>query len=184
MMTPVEIYALLPPDAQKACVKVASAILPKAGGLLVGKLGPKDAIAVIYQKWRDSFQSPERGEEKLNAAFEEFFSREGVTDELAKLRQDRYADIDFDVLQEELRASFEFADCPQPGNLYQEIDSWVGELRAMLRDEGIGVQRPDFRSPEALVENDSLARQKYLAWVLREHRNIQFSGMAVVDERA
>ena len=34
------------------------------------------------------------------------------------------------------------------------------------------------------AEDDSEARKKYLAWVANQHRNIRFSGMAVVDERA
>jgi hypothetical protein len=184
-MTPVEIYASLPPAAQTVCGKVASALFSKAVGLVAGKIKPEDAIATVYSYFEKSFQDPDRPEDKLNTAFVEFFCRKRVVKELAKLRRDRYKDIDFKVLEEELRGSFEFAGCPLPDtNLSQEIDSWVGELRELLKDEGIGVPRPDPRPSEAPVENDTRARQKYLAWVLREHRNIQFSGMALVDEQA
>jgi len=34
------------------------------------------------------------------------------------------------------------------------------------------------------TENDTTARERYLAWVAAQHRYIRFSGMAVVDERA
>jgi formylglycine-generating enzyme required for sulfatase activity len=184
-MTPIEIYALLPPAAQKACGKVASALFSKGVGFVVGKIKAEDAIATVYREFEKSFQDLDQPDDKLNSVFAEFFCRKRVGKELAKLRRDGYKDVDFKVLGEDLRGSFEFAGCPPPdGNLSQEIDSWVGELRELLKDEGVGAPRPDPRPSEAPVENDTLARQKYLTWVSREHRNIQFSGMAVVDEQS
>src|SRR4051794_27800376 len=77
--------------------KIASTVLPKLIGPAVDKLTRKRwdaAWAGVYGRWESSFQSPNAGEEKLNAAFEEFFCRKPVIDELAKVSRDQYRDVD------------------------------------------------------------------------------------------
>jgi hypothetical protein len=171
--------------------KVAAGLLVKVVGAAWAKVFGKDALAGIYRKWQGSFQSPEVGERKLNQAFEEFFGRKPVTDELAKVGRDQYAQVKFEVLIEQLRESFEMAGCPAPkGDLHGEIDSWVRDLKAMVEENAeyrhryqIGVQDKLSRS-EAVIENDSVARKKYIESVVRQHRYIRFSGMAEVGAMA
>ncbi len=194
MTTPVEIYALLPAPAKAACGKVASVLFSKAVGLVAGKIKAEDAIATIYGKWRDSFQDRDGDEEKLNTAFQEFFCRKNVTDEFAKVGRDQYAKVDFNVLEGELRKCLDYAGPPARDHdrLRKGLEAWVSDLRAMLEDNAqyrkdysIGLQEAvrDKRSSEALIKNDTLARQKYLDWLEQRYRYIRFSGMAVVDKR-
>jgi len=140
----------------------------------------KDELAGIYRRWQESFQSPEAGEREIDRAFEEFFCREPVTDELAKVLRDRYAKVDFEVLIEQLRESFEWAGCPEPeGDVYAEIDGWIRDLQGMIEEKkpSMGL-RPGSEAP---IENVTLARKKYLESVVRQHRYLRFSGLAEVS---
>src|ERR1039457_2665577 len=166
--------------------EVAAGLLVKVVVAGLSKAFHKNDLARIMRNWRDSFQSRDAGEEKLNQAFEEFFSDKLVTDELAKVGRDQYAQVNFDVLVQQLRAQ-----CPAlQGNLHAEIESWVLDLKAMFEENAdyrqkyqIGVQDKLSHS-EAAIENDSVARKKYIESVVRQHRYIQFSGMAEVGAMA
>jgi len=94
--------------------KVVAGLLVKVLGAAWDKAFHKDELAGIYRRWQESFQSPEAGEREIDRAFEEFFGRKPVTDELAKVLRDRYAKVDFEVLIEQLRESFRWAGCPEP----------------------------------------------------------------------
>ena len=174
--------------------KIAAALLPKLIGAFANQMSKKEWDAAwqrVYDRWRDSFQVPEAGEEKLNAAFEDFFSRKPVLDELQKVGRDQYQHIDLDILSDQLQESFSWAGLPPPnGNIPAEIERWFRDLKEMLeadpafrREHQIPVQsaiRAATRS-EAPAGPHSLARKKYVESVIRQHRYIRFSGMADVS---
>jgi len=174
--------------------KVAEILADKVVGAAISQITRKrwdDAWQGVYDRWRVSFQSPEGGEEKLNAAFGEFFSRKPVVEELEKVGRDQYEHIDLDSLSDQLQESLAWAGLPKrDGNVRSEIDRWFRDLKKMLeadpafrREHQSGVQAAirGATRPEAPAGPDSLARQKYLASVVRQHRLIRFSGMADVS---
>src|ERR1039457_23683 len=112
--------------------EVAAGLLVKVVVAGLSKAFHKNDLARIMRNWRDSFQSPDAGEEELNQAFEEFFSDKLVTDELAKVGRDQYAQVNFDVLVEQLRKSF--GSPALQGDLHAEIESWVLDLKAMFEE--------------------------------------------------
>ena len=185
-------YHSLPPLAQQACDKVGTAVFTKVLGGALGALTPKApaAFAGIYRQWLDGVES-EADSEKRAAAFEDFFKRPPTLKELEKLLRDQYADVSFPVLEQQLRESCEWAGCPMPSTgLYPQLDLWARDLQALLEDS------PQYREKyqvslrnairelghsEALIRNYSLARERYLASVVHQHRHVRFSGMADVS---
>jgi Sulfatase-modifying factor enzyme 1/NACHT domain len=166
--------------------KVAAGLLVKVVVAGLTKAFHNNDLARIMDNWRDSFQSPDANEQQLNQAFEDFFSDKLVTDELAKVGRDQYARVNLDILVEQLRAR---RPAPQ-GDLHREIESWLLDLKAMFEENPeyrqkyqIGVQ-DKLPRPEAVIENDSVARKKYIESVVRQHRYIRFSGMAEVGGMA
>ena len=187
-------YDALPPAAQLVCAKAATAVFGKLlGGAwnAVARKTPGAAFAGIYRQWRDDLLEAEADDEKLAAAFEEFFSRQPTLQELGKLLQDRYREVDFRLLEEQLRASCGWAGCPVPrGDLHAALYGWVCDLRTLLEDSP--EYRHRFQLPlqnairelsqfEALIGNDSEALKQYLASVVKQHRYVRFAGMAEVS---
>ncbi len=174
--------------------KIATTLLPKVIGAGVNQLTRKRWDAAwhgVYERWTQSFQSPQTGEEQLNAAFEDFFARPPVINEVAKVGRDQYQQIDFEILADQLQQTFTWARLPAPkGNIHADIGRWFQDLKQMLetdpafrREHQIGVQTAirDAARPEAPAGADSMARRKYLDSVIRQHRYIRFSGMADVS---
>ncbi len=186
-------YDSLPPLAKQACAKVGAAVLGKALGgawTAVAQKAPGAVFAGVYRQWREDLEA-EADDGKLAAAFEEFFCRPPTVRELDKLLRDRYADVDFQVLEQQLRESCEWAGCPAPRtSLHEQLDSWVRGLKTLLEDTPEyrrEYQRPlqnairELSQSEAMIRNHSQARERYLASVVRQHRHIRFSGMAEVS---
>ncbi len=161
---------------------IGKALLTKALGATWDKAAHKDKLQKLVNKWKDSFQNEDDGEDKLNAAFEEFFADQKVLDEVEKVGYGRYRDVDFGALAALLEERFTWAGCAErlPKDVYAEVASWFGDLRALLEEKG---PLPEPRQPQPGFENDSLARKAYLESVVRQHCYIRFSGMAVVDKR-
>jgi len=186
-------YDALPPPAKQACAKVGSAVLGKALGAAWNAIAQKTPGAVfagVYRQWQENLEAG-ADDPKLAAAFEEFFCRPDTVRELNKVLHDRYADVDFDALRQQLRESCEWAGCAVPkAGLDEQLDAWVRGLQALLADTP--EYRDKFQLPlqnairelgqaEAVVRNLSRARELYLASVVRQHRHIRFSGMAEVS---
>jgi hypothetical protein len=131
------------------------------------------------------------GDERLAAAFEHFFSQESTIEELGKLLRDQYGQVDFHVLEEQLRESCAWAGCPVPrSDLHVALYGWVRDLRTLLEDSPEYCDR--FQLPlqnairelgqyEAVIRNDSEALERYLASVVKQHRYVRFAGMAEVS---
>jgi hypothetical protein len=95
----------------------------------------------------------------------EFFSRVPTIKELGKLLRDQYREVDFRLLEEQLRESCEWSGCPVPrGDLHEALYGWVRDLRTLLEDSP--EYRDQFQLPlqnairelsqsEALIRNDS-----------------------------
>ena len=161
---------------------IGKALLTKALGAAWDKAAHKDKLQKLVDKWRGSFHSEDAGEEKLNAAFEEFFADKKVLEEVEKVGYGRYRDVDFDLLAALLEERFAWAECADllPKDVHSEVESWFGDLRTLLEEKG---PLPEPRQLQPGFENDSLARKAYLESVVRQHCYIRFSGMAVVDKR-
>ena len=101
-------YDALPPAAKAVCAKAGVAVFGKVlGGAwsAVAQKTPGAVFAGIYRQWRDDLLEAEADDEKLAAAFAEFFSRKPTIQELGKLLRDQYRDVDFGILEEQLRES-------------------------------------------------------------------------------
>ena len=188
-----QIYDALPEPAKAICVKVAADLFSKLLGGAWNAVARKTAGAVfagIYRQWRDDLAEAEADDEKLAAAFEEFFSRKPTIQELGKLLRNQYARVDFQVLEEQLRESCKWAGCPVPrSDLHEALYRWVRDLRTVLEDSP--EYRERFQIPlqnairelgqyEAVIRNDSEALDRYLASVVKQHRYIRFAGLAEV----
>ena len=188
-----QIYDALPEPAKAICVKVAADLFSKLlGGAwnAVARKTPGAVFAGIYRQWRDDLAEAEADDEKLAAAFEEFFSRKPTIQELGKLLRNQYARVDFQVLEEQLRESCKWAGCPVPrSDLHEALYRWVRDLRTVLEDSP--EYRERFQIPlqnairelgqyEAVIRNDSEALDRYLASVVKQHRYIRFAGLAEV----
>jgi len=187
-------YDVLPPLAQSACAKAGAAVVSKLTGAAWNAIAHKTPGAVfagIYRQWQDSLVAAQADDANLAAAFEDFFSRQPTIDELCKLLRDQYRDVDFAILEEQLRESCDWAHCPVPrGDLHATLYAWVRDLHTLLEDA------PEFRREfdlslqhairelsqyEAVILNDSAALQQYLASVIKQHRYVRFAGMAEVS---
>jgi len=101
-------YHKLPPAAQAVCAKAGAAVFGKVLGGAWNAFAQKTSGAVlagIYRQWRGDLLEAEADDAKLAAAFEEFFSRQPTIKELGKLLRDQYRDVDFRILEEQLRES-------------------------------------------------------------------------------
>src|ERR1039458_1349226 len=131
-------YDALPPAAKGVCAKAGTAVLDKLLGSAwnaVARKTPGAVFAGIYGRWRDDLLEAEAGDEKLAAAFEEFFSRKPTVKELGKLLRNQYRDVDFGILERQLRESCDWAGCPVPrGDLHEALYGWVRDLRSLLED--------------------------------------------------
>ena len=187
-------YDSLPPLAKRACAKVGAAVLGRAVGGAWKAVAQKThgaAFAGVYRQWREDLLEAEADDRKLAAAFEEFFCRPPTVHELDKLLRDQYADVDFQVLQQQLRESCEWAGCPVPrAGLHEQLDAWVRGLKTLLEDtpeyrheHGVSLQNVirELGQSEALIRNHSQARERYLASVVRQHRHVRFAGLAEVS---
>jgi hypothetical protein len=187
-------YDALPEPAKAACAKVGAAVFGKVADSAwkaVAQKTPGAVFAGIYRQWRDDLPEAEGGDEKLAEAFEDFFSREPTVQELGKVLRDQYGQVDFAILEQQLRESCAWAGCPVPRNdLHEALYTWVRDLRTLLEDAP--EYRREFDLPlqnairelgqyEAIVRNDSEALQKYLAAVVKQHRYVRFAGMAEVS---
>ncbi|NWF83177.1 MAG: SUMF1/EgtB/PvdO family nonheme iron enzyme [Bryobacteraceae bacterium] len=187
-------YNALPSAAQQACAKTAAFVFGKLlGGAwdAVARKTPGAVFAGIYRQWQDDLLESGSSSENLAAAFKEFFSRQPTTEELGKLLHNQYAQVDFAVLETELRESFQWAGCPAPpGDLHAALYGWVRGLRTLLEDSP--EYRDKFQLPlqntirelsrhEAVIDNDSAALRRYLASVVKQHRYVRFAGMAEVS---
>jgi hypothetical protein len=183
----------LPPAAKAVCAKAGAAVLGKVlGGAwdAVAQKTPGAVFARIYRQWRDDLLGAEADDAKLAAAFAEFFSRQPTVKELGKLLRDQYREVDFGILDEQLRESCDWAGCSvPPGDLHETLYAWVRDLQTLLEDSP--EYRREFDLPlqnairelgqyEAIVRNDSEALKKYLASVVKQHRYVRFAGMAEV----
>jgi hypothetical protein len=149
------------------------------------------AFAGIYRQWREDLLEAEADDEKLAPAFGEFFSRKPTIQELGKLLHDQYGQVDFHVLEAQLRESCAWAGCPVPrSDLHEALYGWVRDLRTLLEDSP--EYRDRFQLPlqnairelgqyEAVIRNDSVALKQYLASVVKQHRYVRFAGMAEVS---
>jgi hypothetical protein len=184
-------YDALPPAAKAVCAKAGAAVFGKLLGGAVAQKTPGAVFAGIYRQWRDDLLEEEADDAKLAAAFEDFFSRQPTIKELGKLLRDQYRDVDFRILEEQLRESCAWAGCPVPrGDLHETLYAWVRDLRILLEDSP--EYRREFDFPlqnairelgqyEAIVRNDSETLKKYLASVVKQHRYVRFAGMAEVS---
>lgn len=180
------------------CEKVASAMLPKLLGSAWSKVSsrkPESAFAGVYEQWRADIlaQQQDNGisDEKIDLAFEDFFSRRNVVDELKKVLHGQYGEVDFDALAKEIKAACSWAGCPEPGiDLHNQLDTWLRGLDSLLQK--LPEYRERYQEPlkeaiqqlgqrEAWVENQTRARDLYLKAVIKQHRYIRFSGMAEVS---
>jgi len=131
-------YDALPAPAKAACAKVGAAVFGKvADGAwkAVSQKTPGAVFAGIYQHWRDDLLKTEAGDEKLAAAFEDFFSREPTVHELDRLLRDQYQQVDFRILEQQLRESCAWAGCAVPRtDLHEALYAWVRDLRTLLED--------------------------------------------------
>ena len=184
----------LPLVAQSACGQAGATVLGKLLGSAWGALAQKTPGAVfagIYRQWRDDLLEAKADDARLAAAFAEFFSRQPTIKELGKLLRDQYRDVDFGVLEWQLRESCEWAECPVPsGDLHEALYGWVRDLRAMLEDSPeyggrflLPVQNAirELGQYDAIIRNDSEALKRYLASVVKQHRYVRFAGMAEVS---
>jgi hypothetical protein len=187
-------YDALPDPAKAACAKVGAAVFGKVvdgAWKAVAQKSPGAVFAGIYRQWRDDLLEAEAGDEKLAAAFEEFFSREPTVRQLDKLLRDQYQQVDFGVLAQQLRESCAWAGCPAPRtDLHETLYAWVRDLRTLLEDAPEYVREFDLPLQnairelgqyEAVVRNDSEALRQYLASVVKQHRYVRFAGMAEVS---
>src|ERR1017187_5876001 len=126
-------YDSLPPLAKRACAKVGAAVLGRAVGGAWKAVAQKThgaAFAGGYRQWLEDLLEAEADDRRLAAAFEEFFCRPPTVRELDKLLRDQYADVDFQVPEQQLRESCEWAGCPAPrAGLHEQLDSWVRSLK-------------------------------------------------------
>src|ERR1039457_3056063 len=117
-------YDALPGPAEAACAKAGAAVFSKVLGAAwnaVAQKTPGAVFAGIYRQWREDLEA-EADDEKLAAAFGEFFSREPTVKELGKLLRDQYRQVDFGMLERQLRESCEWAGCPVPrGDLHEAL---------------------------------------------------------------
>jgi hypothetical protein len=186
-------YDALPGPAKAACAKAGAVVFSKVLGAAwnaVAQKTPGAVFAGIYRQWREDLEA-EADDEKLAAAFGEFFSRDPTVKELGKLLRDQYRQVDFGILERQLRESCEWAGCPVPrGDLHEALYAWVRDLRTLLEDAP--EYRREFDLPlqnairelsqsEALIRNDSVALKQYLASVVKQHRYVRFAGMAEVS---
>ena len=187
-------YDALPPAAKAVCAKAGTAVLGKVLGgtwnAVAGKT-PGAVFAGIYRQWREGLLEAEADDEKLAAAFGEFFARKPTIQELGKLLRDQYGQLDFPLLEEQLRESCKWAECPVPrGDLHEALYGWVRDLRTLLEESQ--EYRREFDLPlrnairelgqyEAVIRNDSVALKRYLASVVKQHRYVRFAGMAEVS---
>jgi formylglycine-generating enzyme required for sulfatase activity len=187
-------YDALPTAAKAVCAKVGTAVLGKVLGGTLNAAEQKmrgAAFAGIYRQWREDLLEAEADDEKLAAAFGEFFSRKPTIRELDKLLHDQYGQVDFHVLEEQLCESCQWAKCPVPrSDLHEALYGWVRDLRTLLEDSP--EYRDRFQLPlqnairelgqyEAVIGNDSVALKQYLASVVKQHRYVRFAGMAEVS---
>ena len=180
------------PIVQTICAKAAGAVF---GKLLSGawrsltkeKLAP--AFRRVYEQW-----SQEAPEERLRAAFEDFFGRQQTRTEFEKIVTGRTADVDLEALELELRVSCRMTDCPVPEtDFYAVLERCVIDLEEAFR------QTPEYRERyqapleeairslrrcEAEIRTHAQARQRYRQTVIRMNRDIRFSGMAEVSDES
>jgi hypothetical protein len=63
-------------------------------------------------------------------SFDCFFSQEPTIEELGKLLHDQYEQVDFRLLEQQLRQSCAVAGCPVPRSyLHEALYGWVRDLR-------------------------------------------------------
>src|SRR5262249_42745615 len=144
-------------------------------------------FAGIYRQWRDDLLEAKADDEKLAAAFAEFFSRQPTVQELGKLLRDQYAEVSFPFLEEQFRESCEWAGCPVPrGDLHEALYGWLRGLRALLEDSpeyrrefDLSLQNAirELAQYDAIIRNDSEALKRYLVSVVKQHRYVRFAGM-------
>ena len=187
-------YDTLPPVVKAACAKAGAAVFGKVLGTAwdaIAQKTPGAVFAGIYRRWRDDLLEAEADDAKLAAAFADFFSRQPTIQELGKLLRDQHREVDFGILEEQLRESCAWAGCPVPrGDLHETLYAWARDLQALLEDSP--EYRREFDLPlqnairelgqyDAIVRNDSVALKKYLASVVKQHRYVRFAGMAEVS---
>src|ERR1017187_1774126 len=186
-------YDALPGPAKAACAKAGAAVFSKVLGAAwnaVAQKAPGAVFAGIYRQWREDLPA-EADDENVAAAFADFFARKPTIQELGKLLRDQYGQVDFPLLEEQLRESCAWAGCPVPrGDLHEALYGWVRDLRTLLEDSP--EYRREFDFPlqnairelgqyEAVIRNDSVALKRYLASVVKQHRYVRFAGMAEVS---
>jgi formylglycine-generating enzyme required for sulfatase activity/energy-coupling factor transporter ATP-binding protein EcfA2 len=180
------------PAGQQICIGAAGQFF---GGLATEawqKLkGNGRPLAGVYQRWREGLLDSV-DDNALGAAFGEFFGRSDARRELEKILNGRFAEVDFGILEKEIRASCDFAKSPLPDtDVYGFLTCLAEGLIAALEDlpEYRAAHRPallaaveGLRQTEPGQRNYSLARRAYLAKVRETHRLIQFRGFDSVNE--
>jgi hypothetical protein len=187
-------YNALPDPVKAICVKVGADLSTKLlGGVwkAVFRKTPGAVFAGIYTQWLDDLVQAHADSANLAAAFEHFFSQAPTIEELGKLLRDQYSQVEFRVLEEQLRESCDWAGCPVPrSDLHEALYGWVRDLRTLLEDTPEYRERFDIPlrnairelgQYEAVIRNDSEALQRYLASVVKYHRYVRFAGMAEVS---
>ncbi len=150
----------------------------------------KSVAAGVYSQWMETVAGND--DEKKARALAAFFQSEVTISETGKVLKDQYRDVDFDVLDAELRVSCKTAGVPPPKvNIPELLDSLVRDLVDLLDENPEFAKRYQkplrramevFAGSEASIQNDSVARQKYLAQCVKHHKFIHFGGMAHVDD--
>jgi hypothetical protein len=141
---------------------LASAVEAAWTNLFGLSAGP--AFHKLQQEWRDELVG--QYGKKYATALQEFFARKTVLDELAKVRDDRLDQVDFDLLDAELRDCFRWAGTPALGNARRHLRRWWRDLEALIQPNRIKVHE--------------MYRKQYLRAVYKQHRFIRFTGLAEV----
>lgn len=160
-------WTALPPDIKRLCIGAAGEII---GGLTTAKLTgdePGKILAPFYKSWREGLlKSQDDG--KLAKAFRRFFDIKPTQNQFALLLKGQYDRVDFDILEDALVASCEWAHCPVPaGELTAMLEAPLLELQRVHPDAAVTASIEGLRHREPGQRNHSLPRRAYYGYLRR-----------------
>ena len=145
--------------AGKLLASAVEATLKRLFGERAGR-----AFGKLRAEWRDELVG--QFGDKTAEALKEFFGRKTVLSELERVRDDRLDQVDFDLLDTELRNAFSWARIRFPASARGHLRRWWRELEAVVQPDRIKIHE--------------MYRKRYLQAVYKQHRFIRFTGLAEV----
>lgn len=183
MFDPLAYWNALPDAIRQLCIGAAGEII---GGLTTAQLTgdqPGMILAPFYQSWREGLLKSQ-DDAKLADAFRDFFSRKPTQDQLKLLFQGQYHRVDFNVLEDALAASCDWADCRLPvGDLKQMLEGPLLELQRLHPQAPVTESIEGLRRREPGQQNHSLARRAYYAYLRREFQEKPLRGLPAMGKK-